>query len=600
MQLRAVIISRCIFCCLFAFSSASWGQKLEAKVSSNPIKMGQRVQVTFTCNEQMSSFSPPAFEGFQVLSGPNQSSRHQYVNGRSSISISFSYYLAPLKEGELTIGSASAKAGGKTISSQPITLSVGKGAAANQPGKQVAKTKTIQPKNKDVFLQATANKTKVYQGEELSVTYTIYFRANIVRNEVSKLPALNGFWAQDVKMPEQAKVYSVNLNGVRYQAADLKKTIVFPQRSGDLEIDPMEFTCVIRKRSNRHSHGFFNDIFGSYKEEKHFVKSKNIKIQVLPLPEAGKPPDFNGAVGQFQLNSTIDKEQLMANDAVTLKTTLSGSGNLKLVEPVRPVFPPDIEVYDPKVIEHISTKVLGVTGSKTFEYLLVPRHAGNYEIPAFRFSYFDPKKKVYRSLESQAYTLAVERGEETGLSSVSAIAKEDLQFIGTDILFIKTVPFQLKKMGSTFFLSVPFLSLYGAPFLLLIIFVILRKRKLEEGRNLVLVKRKRATRLARKRFSAAKVAMQGSNRQEFFEAVLKGLWGYASDKLNVDVADLSKDFVGKSLHEKGVDQEVVSGFMGMLDKIEFARYAPPNEEGEMEMVYSGAIEILQKLEGQLK
>jgi hypothetical protein len=401
-------------------------------------------------------------------------------------------------------------------------------------------------------------------------------------------------------MPDQAKVYAVNLNGVRYQAADLKKSIIFPQRSGDLEIDPMEFSCVIRKRTKRHSHGFFNDIFGSYKDEKHLVKSKKIKVKVLPLPSTGKPVDYNGAVGKFQFKSTIDKKELKANEAVTIKMTISGSGNLKMVDPETPDFPPDLEVYDPKITDNITTSISGVAGSKSFEYLFVPRHAGEYKIPPFHFSYFDPQAKSYRSLASPSYQLFVAKGDETGLSSVSAIAKEDLQFIGSDILFIKSAPFLLEEKGSTYFLSGPFLTLYGAPFLLFFLFIVIRNKRLADGKDVVLVKRRRATRLAGKRLKEAKGAMKAHHRQAFFEAVLKGMWGYVSDKLNVEVADLSKEQVTRSLQAKEVDDQVINGYLDMLDKCEFARYAPANEEGEMELVYSGAMEIIEKLEGELK
>ena len=595
------ILSVGFMVCLWAMPSMLLAQKLEAKISSNPVEVGQRIEVSFTCDQKMSSFAPPSFDGFRILSGPNQSSSYKNVNGRSSMAVTFSYYLTPTKEGVVSIGVASAKVGGKTISSQPVKVRIVKGGGAKQQSKgQQSNNSGSVTENKDVFMQAKVSKTQVYQGEHISVTYTIYFRANIVRNEVSKLSSFKGFWVQDIKMPDQAKVYAVNLNGVRYQAADLKKSIIFPQRSGELEIDPMKLICTIRKRTKRHSHGFFNDIFGGYQDEKHEIKSKKIKIKVLPLPLAGKPAGYNGAVGKFQFKSTIDKKELKANEAVTIKMTISGSGNLKMVEPEAPDFPPDLEVYDPKVTDNITTSISGVSGSKSFEYLLVPRHAGEYEIPPFHFSYFDPQAKSYRSLASPSYQLLVAKGDETGLSSVSAIAKEDLQFIGSDILFIKSTPFLLKEKGSTYFLSVPFIAMYGAPFLLFFLFIVIRNKRLADGKDVVLVKRRRATRLAGKRLKEAKVAMKAHQRQAFFEAVLKGMWGYVSDKLNVEVANLSKEQVTRSLQAKEVDGQVINGYLDMLDKCEFARYAPANEEGEMELVYSGAMEIIEKLEGELK
>ena len=588
---------------LFGASEDVLSQDLKASVSSNNVKVGQRIKVTFQYEGDGSSLQAPAFPGFRVLSGPNQSTSMQYVNGSFTQQVSFSFVLVAQKEGTFEIGSASIRDGGNTISSKPIKVVVGKGGGSPSAseGRNQQKKATNTGKSSNVFMQAKVNKRKVYQGEQIALVYTIYFKANIVANEVSKLPALNGFWTQDVDMPKQAQVYNANIDGMRYQAADLKKTVIFPQRSGTLEIDPMEFKCVVRTQvSGGNRRGFFGNFFGNYQDQEMIVKSKPIKIDVLPLPAAGRPVNFNGAVGSYSFNTKIDKDRLKANEAVTLIAKISGSGNLKLIDPPILDLPPDIDSYEPKTVDKVATKAKGVSGSKSFEYLLVPRHAGEYEIPSVVFSYFDTKKKQYVTHRSSAYKLFVEKGDEQATTAVSSIAKEDLKYIGSDILFIKKLPFEMKKIGNTFFLSAFFWCLYLLPLFLFVLFVVLRRKHRADSQNTVLMKHRRATRLARKRLKAASMYMKEGNRTHFFEETLKSLWGYVGDKLNVSVAELSKDSVRSSLEQKGLTAEDIAEFIDLLDKCEFARFAPSNQEGEMNEVYNNSVGVIEKMEGLIK
>ncbi|HHZ64028.1 MAG TPA: protein BatD [Flavobacteriales bacterium] len=361
---------------------------MRATVSKLNVQVGERFKLEFKFDGNVKKFSPPDLSQFKVVSGPNQSSMSQYVNGNFAQSMVYSYILAAKKKGKLKISGARINAHGKAHPYDDIVMNVSVGNAKNKVANQSVDAK---PKggNNDLFIKASVNKRNVYVGEGISVTYTVYFKVDIVGNEVSQLPAFKGFWTQDVEMPKQVKVYSATVNGVRYQAADLKKTILFPQRSGDLELDPMHFKAVVRTRASGQSRSIFDNFFGGYKDVEYIVKSKPIKIVVKPLPEKGKPRNFKGDVGKYKLVSSVDKTELTANDAASLVIKISGSGNLKLIDALELNLPPDVETYDPKITDRVSVKMSGVTGSRTYEHLLVPRHAGQYIIEPVEFSYFN-------------------------------------------------------------------------------------------------------------------------------------------------------------------------------------------------------------------
>jgi len=591
------------FMFIFVFGPTSvlaQNSKFQTSINKSKVAVGEQFKLTYTLKAKGNHFHGPLLGNFNVHSGPNQSTNMTYINGSFSQSMTFSYVLSPKKVGKFTISGANIQSGRKRINAESVTIEVVKGSPQQQQRAATNKTTTGTGISDDnLFMDVKVSKRKVYQGEQLSAVFTIYFRVDIVGNEVSKLPSFNGFWTQDVEMPQQAKIYQTTINGVRYQAADLKKTILFPQRSGTLEVDPMAFKCVVRTRQ-RHSHGIFNGFFGGHKDVEHLVKSKTVKIKVLPLPTAGKPASFKGAVGKFDLKTTVDKEQLKANDAVNLVAKVSGKGNLKLLDPLVVNLPPDMETYDPKITDNVVTRSSGVSGTRTYEYLLIPRHAGEYVIEPIQFSYFDPSKKKYVTLSSPEYRLQVEKGEEGSVATLSSFSKEDLKFIGSDIRFIRTTPIQLKKRDAAFFLSVPFYATYFSPFLFLILFLFVRKKRIEESGNIVLVKRKRATKLAKRRLAIAGKHLKANESGAFHEEVLKGLWGYIGDKLNVPVADLSKKSVVGALTKKRVDQDSIDKFVKILDSCEFARYAPASGEGAMEELYREALKVIKLIEGQIK
>jgi hypothetical protein len=355
----------------------------------------------------------------------------------------------------------------------------------------------------------------------------------------------------------------------------------------------MEFKVFVRTRTRRRS--FFDS---GFKDDEYILKSVPVKIKVKPLPENGKPDSFDGAVGKFTFNSTIDKDELQANDAVTLNIRIKGAGNLKLIEAPKFQLPPDIETFDPKISSNVKVDMGGVSGDRSFEYLLIPRHAGEYVIPPIKFSYFDPARKKYVEHESPEYKLSVSKGDEQATTTLSTINKENVKFIGSDIRYIVDAPFVLFNKGSRFFMSKSFYAAYVSPVLLLLSLLLLKRRHIERNKDIVQVRRRRANKLARKSLARSKTYIN-KDRERFYQEVLKGLWGYLGMKLSVDVADLSKESIRKSLADRSASVGGIDTMIALLDKCEFAQYAPEGKEDTMDGIYEEASEAISIIEDEI-
>ena len=576
-----------------------------AKASKTKVVTGEQFQITFSINTSASAFTPPAINDFRVLGGPNQSTSMQWINGNMSHSITYSYVLLAVKEGKYTIKPARIKVGSEILESAEITIEVVKGNPVPQQSQPQTSQNPQQGASEEIgdnlFLKVSVDKTKAYLGEQITATYKIYTRVNIVNNGVNKLPALNGFWSQDIdNQGKNAQLYTEVVDGVAFNVADLKKTILFPQRTGTLEIDPLALECVVRTRSTKRSQSIFDQFFGTYEDLQYIVKSKPVKIQVLPLPLQGKPDSFAGAVGKFSMEATLDKSKVKAHEAINLNITISGKGNLKLIETPKPVIPSDIESYDPKINDKISTTASGVSGSKTYEYLLIPRHAGNFKIEPVEFSFFDPSTKSYRTLTTGAFEIEVEKGAQDDASIISSTQKEDIKILGSDIRFIKTQNTNdLSEKGNFFFGSVLFYGLLQLPLVLFFIFLFLWKRYLKNNSDLIQVKSRKATKMAARRLVFAKKHLDSKDQKSFYEEVFKALYGYLSDKLSLPVSDLSKETITNNLADQKADPDSIQKLIRTLDLCELARFAPSNNISEQE-VYSEAVDIISKIEGELK
>ena len=362
----------------------------------------------------------------------------------------------------------------------------------------------------------------------------------------------------------------------------------------------MELNCIVQLTAQARSRGFFDDFFNNYKNVRVPRKSNSVKIKVKPVP-SNSPKSFDGAVGQFKISTTINQDSVKVNDAITLKVKISGNGNMKLINPLEFDFPADFEVYDPKTNQNLKSSAKGMTGSTAFEYLIIPRHAGDFTIPANEFTYFDPKAKRYRTKLSPEFNIHVAKGE-GGVSNttISSFTKEDVKFIGKDIRFIKTTNFEPVHKGEIFFGTLNFYLAYIVPFIIFLLAFIFNRKRIKENADVAKVKNKRANRVAMKRLKNASISLKANKKEEFYDEILKALWDYISDKFNMPKSNLSKDNINGILKEKGAQEETITDFMAILDTCEFAGYAPSSGSSEMDSLYQKTIETITKLEKNIK
>jgi hypothetical protein len=447
-------------------------------------------------------------------------------------------------------------------------------------------------------------------GEQVLVTYKLYFRINISSPQFNKEPAFPGFWVNNLlKDAKSYKQYEETYHGKRYNVAEIKKYALFPQRSGKLTLEPAEAMCQaqLKAKTQRRSNdpffdNFFNDpFFNRYKTVDLDLTTKPVTINVKPLPSQNMPADFSGAVGEFDFSSSLDKNECKANDAITLKFTVSGKGNVELVDKLNVKFPPDFEVYDPKISKKITSTQYSVSGRKTFEYLIIPRNPGNFKIPPVKFSYYSLKKKKYITLQSTEYDITVAKGDGTSSGvAYSNINQKDINYIGTDIRHIKISEPYLKAIGVFFFNSPAFYIWLIAPLVLFILFVILWKKEFEKRSNIALMRNRKATKVAHSRLKKAYAFMKEGKKDDFFIEISQALWGYLSDKFSIPLSNLSMDTVHETLTGKGVKEESVKIFIDALNNCEFARFAPGDSSGTMENIYNEAVNAISLLESELK
>ncbi len=609
MKKRFILLSLLLSFILLVIFNSVFAQELTVSASKTKLAVGEQFQITYSLNTSGNGFRHPSFNDFDVYSGPNQSTSMQIINGAMSQSVSYSFILAPRKEGTYTIIPASITVNGKKIESKSLTINVLKGGNNNQQQQnsgnqqrqsQQQKSGTEELGN-NLFIKASVDKSKVYVGEQLVVTYKVYTRVSIVDNGLTKAPVFNGFWSEDVFSPnKQATLHPEVIDGIQYQVAEIKKTILIPQHSGTLNIDAMEMDCVIRMSVK--SNNFFDQFFGGgYRDSKVSIKSRTLQIEVMPLPEVGKPDGFSGAVGEFSIETKVNKNKLKTNDGVNYLLTLSGKGNIKFIEPIKLDLPKEFESFDPKMNDKISVSNTGISGSRTYDYLLIPRVAGNLEIPALHFSYFDPQKKEYIILKSAEIPIEVEQGEgeKATVTNNSSISKEDVKMLGSDIRFIKSKT-ELERKGHFFFDSYLFYFLLILPLIGLVVFLLLKKRFEKENKDFVLMRSKKATKLAQKRLQMANSYLSKNVYDPFYEELYKALYGYLSDKLNINGMELSKDIIIDNLRKNGANEDTLKQLHEILSTCEFARYSPVKEVMGMKSDYDKSIHIISEIEETLR
>ncbi len=577
------------------------------------VAVGDQFRITYTVNTQdVKSFRASSMKGLDVLAGPYESrmTSAQYVNGKGSTvsSITYTYTVMAGKQGNYTITPASIIADGKPITSNALRIKVlpadqarnvkssAKGGAASHS--QSSGTKIS---SQDLFINASISKTNVYEQEAILLTYKIYTLVDLRGFDNVKLPDFKGFQSQEVELPQTKQFTLEHYKGKNYHTTIYRQFVLFPQQSGKLVIAGARFDASIAKavHSDDPFEAFFNG-GSNVVEVKKTLVTPQATITVNALP-GGKPADFSGGVGGFTLSSSINSKEVKTNDAITVKLVISGVGNLKLIETPKIAFPKDFEVYDPKVTNKFTLTKSGVSGSKVIEYLAIPRYAGAYKIPSVSFSYFDSKTKSYKTLKTQEYDIKVAKGAGNANQTIANFTnKEDLNVLGQDIRYIKTNDVTLSQKGNFLFGSWFYYLLYLIPACLFIVFVIIYRKQAVENANVVKVRTKKANKVATKRMKIAGKLLHENKKEQFYDEVLKALWGYISDKLNIPVSNLTKDNIDSQLTNYGVDPLLTKEFLSVLDLCEFARYAPGDSNEAMDKVYSSAIEVVSKMENIIK
>ena len=585
-------------------------------VTSAPrsVVVDQQFRISYKVNRvKVGEPTIPEIDGFRILTGPHRSTQRsmQMINGETttSESVTFTYTLLAEKEGEFTIPAASIIVDGEKVTSNEAKIRVLPADQAGQSSQQgrsngggiQRNTTSTNISNDDLFIRASLNKTKVYEQEAVLLTYKVYSAVNLTNLDFPT-PELKGFHIQEVELPKEKQFELDRYNGRNYQSLVWRQFVLFPQQSGKIEIPSLTFEGVVAVQTRRSMDPFEMMFNGgpSYVEVKKSIRTNSLTLNVEKLP-AGKPAGFSGGVGKFSISSSISNNNLKTNEEVTLKVIVKGVGNMKLLGDPQIDFPSEFEVYDPIINNNFSLRSSGFTGEKVYEYVITPRSSGTFTIPAAKFSYFDTSSNSYRTIESESYTLDVEKGNDAPAATANLyIGKERGRVLATDIRHIKLDEGETKKEHTTLFGSTTYVLLYIIPLLLFIAYIIVYRRKMAENANLTLVRTKKANKVAVKRLKIANRLLKENRKNEFYDEILKTMWGYMSDKLSIPVSQLSKENIAAELAGKGVDASLIDDMQDVLNEGEFARYAPGDAGATMDKVYSRAMDVISKMENSIK
>ena len=585
------------------------------------VVVGRPFQISYTVNHRSRDLRAPEFTDFDVLSGPytSTSSSTSLTNGHmtSTYEQTYTYMLMARKEGTFTIGPATIKVSGEQVQSNGVRIEVlpedqqvpnnpnnqnNQNNLSNQNNQNSRSSQSSQSStsSENIFIRTIATKTKVHEQEALMISYKLYF-ANVdvaqLTNNI-KIPEFTGFLKQELENGE-IQTELEHYNGRNYQTAVLYRTILYPQHSGDITIDPAHFEVILRVQTQQRVRSIFDDFFGSYTNVTKPLTAPGVTIHVSALP-GGKPAGFSGGVGRFTLTPSISQTELSANEAVTIKLDISGAGNMKLLKTPAIDWPEGFEPYDPKVTNNFKTTTSGMSGTKSIEYLAIPRSAGDYTIPAVKFSYFDIDEKTYKTLSTPEYTIRVKRvngeGREANGESqvISYTQKEDIKQLGTDIRYIDTKP--LKKNTDYRIQNTDLIWLYYVvPLIIALVLLIVLRKQIKEAADITWVRYKRANKVAKKRLKAAAAALKANDKDAFYAAIEQAAWTYLSDRLSIPTADLNKENISSILTQKGVNEALIKEVRDVLSTAEFARYAPSTDHA-MEDLYTATTNLINHLE----
>ncbi|MGN0186346.1 MAG: BatD family protein [Paludibacteraceae bacterium] len=579
------------------------------------IPNGQTFQLVYTVNARGKDLRVPEFSGFDVVAGPFQSTSHsvQFINGTatSQTTLRYTYTLLPTKEGTFTIASATIVVDNEKYQSNALTIKVLPADKvpddAQQPNNRGQQPQSVpisqQITNENLFIRPIVSRTSVREQEPILLTYKVYSKVDLVNITEPKFPELQGFLVQEIDLPQNKQFALENYNGINYNTITLRQYLLYPQRTGTLDIDKMTCTAVVRVRNQRQVRSIFDDFFDSYQEVNRALTASAVKVKVEPLPTP-KPADFCGGVGSFSVQSAINATEMNANDAVTVTVKIAGNGNMKLLQTPSLKFPADFEAYEPKVTNDFTNTTAGVTGTKTIEYLAIPRHSGDFEIPETTFSYFDVASQTYKTLAIPAYTLKVNKGNATDNAPAAVsnyTAQEQVRMLASDIRYIDTTDFAIAEQDEILAGSALFWVCYLLPLALAVVALWFFRKQAQQNADVAFVRNKKANKVARKRLKVAEKYLKTNAKSAFYDEVLKALWGYLCDKLSMPPADLNKENVATKLTAHHVSDEDIAAFIRLLDDCEYARYAPASDEhAAMDHIFSQTLAMIAKLEETIK
>ena len=586
-----------LLCVLTASAQNSFTADAPAVVSTDEI-----FRVVFTATYEggkVSDFVPPSFEGLEVLAGPvsSTSTSFQSINGQSSTTHthSYTYTVRAVQEGKVTLGAASVKIGKETYSTEPRTIEAVKGEVPDQGA--AASGGQRQSAGEDLMLRISVSKTRAVVGEPVIVTLKLYVQSSAISGfEDVRFPTFDGFWSQEIDAPQNIQFVRENYNGQIYNAALLRRYMLLPQQTGALTIDPAELVCLLQIRAESTGpRSIFDDFFSSYQTIRKRVTSEPVTVNVSALP-AGAPASFTGGVGSFRLSAGFDSDSVAAHEATSLRMTITGTGNINLVEAPKVKLPADFEVYDVRKTENITTGASGSTGTLTFEYPFIPRAPGVFDIDPVEFTYYDIEAGRYRTLSSGPLRLKVGEGTRTDAAVIpSGVSKRSVESLGEDIRFISTTP-RLKKAGRMMVSSPAMLIIPTVIVLATVAVWLLLSRSIARRSDVAGTRNRKALKVARARLRNASAFLKQGLYSAFYEELHKALHGYISDKLMLPVADLTRERIGKELRSRGKDEAVIQELYDILDACEYARYAPASGSEAMEKHYEQAVKVISQIE----
>lgn len=602
---KLFLMALALFAAVVAF--AQTGIRVEAP---NVVAADEQFNVTFIIEgeDSPSDFSWASSDDFQVQWGPQQgkSTSIQIVNGKRSKTVqsTYTYVLRPVKAGKFVLPTATAKVKGKQISStqKVIEVAAAGAASAQRPQQQSGQQSQRQQaglNDSDLFMTLSLDRTDVVVGEPVIATLKLYQRVNIAGFENVSFPSFNGFWSQEIEAPTNIEFSREVYDGQIYNSALLRKFVLIPQQQGKVKIDPAEMTCLVNIRVSSGGTSIFDGFFDDYRTVRKRVATQPVIMNVSPLP-AGAPASFAGGVGQFRISAKVSRDTLKTHEAASLLVTVSGTGNVSLLEAPKIVFPPDMEVYDTKVSEKIDRN--GLSGSKFYEFPFIPRSHGDFIIEPVRYSYYDVNQKKYVTLETSPIPLTVLRGSETESSGIviSGSTPKDVKNLASDIRFINMKDSSLVTKGHFFVGSAGFWVILSVLWVLAAVCWAALRRFAARRADVVGMKNRKATKMALKRLQLANTFLKQNLYTAFYEELHKALLGFVSDKLNILVAELSRDRISEALSENGTDSQRVDSFIGLLDACEFARYAPSAGNEAMTAHYNTALEVISSIDSSMK